>query len=104
LEILASRKVIYRAAFATVSTGGEINRFVRPGLPGMEITAALQWQRMPATGASIFLFLVGPTDTMTFITLGVTGFGVDGRNGSARVTLGCVSGNNLVGARWLSAP
>ena len=37
-----------------------------------------------------------PTDTMTFSLDGVTNFTVQGWNGSAWVTLGTVSGNNLV--------
>ena len=39
---------------------------------------------------------VEPTDTMTFSLYGVTDFTVQGWNGSAWVTLGSVSGNNLV--------
>ena len=39
---------------------------------------------------------VEPTDTMTFSLYGVTDFTVQGWNGSAWVTLGTVSGNNLV--------
>ncbi len=39
---------------------------------------------------------VTPTDTMTFTTYGVTDFTVQGWNGSSWVTLGTVSGNNLV--------
>ena len=39
---------------------------------------------------------VEPTDTMTFTLWGLTDFTVQGWNGSAWVTLGTVSGNNLV--------
>ncbi|MHB8724579.1 MAG: Ig-like domain-containing protein, partial [Casimicrobiaceae bacterium] len=39
---------------------------------------------------------VEPTDTMTFSLYGVTDFTVQGWNGSSWVTLGTVSGNNLV--------
>jgi len=39
---------------------------------------------------------VEPTDTMTFTTWGLTDFTVQGWNGSAWVTLGTVSNNNLV--------
>jgi hypothetical protein len=39
---------------------------------------------------------VDPLDTMTFSLYGVTAFTVQGWNGSAWVTLGSVSGNNLV--------
>ena len=39
---------------------------------------------------------VEPTDTMTFSVYGITAFTVQGWNGSAWVTLGSVSGNNLV--------
>jgi len=39
---------------------------------------------------------VEPTDTMTFSLYGITDFNVQGWNGSAWVTLGTVSGNNLV--------
>jgi len=39
---------------------------------------------------------VEPTDTMTFSLYGITAFTVQGWNGSAWVTLGTVSGNNLV--------
>ena len=39
---------------------------------------------------------VEPTDTMTFSLYGITDFTVQGWNGSAWVTLGTVSGNNLV--------
>ena len=39
---------------------------------------------------------VEPTDTMTFSLYGITAFTVQGWNGSAWVTLGSVSGNNLV--------
>jgi hypothetical protein len=39
---------------------------------------------------------VEPSDTQTFSLFGVTDFTVDGWNGSAWVTLGSVSGNNLV--------
>ena len=39
---------------------------------------------------------VEPTDTMTFSLYGVTAFTVQGWNGSTWVTLGSVSGNNLV--------
>jgi hypothetical protein len=39
---------------------------------------------------------VSPTDTMTFSTWGVTGFNVDGWNGSAWITLGTVPSNDLV--------
>jgi len=39
---------------------------------------------------------VEPTDTMTFTQYGVTDFQVQGWNGTAWVTLGTVSGNNLV--------
>ena len=39
---------------------------------------------------------IEPTDTLTFSLYGVTDFTVQGWNGSAWVTLGTVSGNNLV--------
>jgi hypothetical protein len=39
---------------------------------------------------------VEPTDTMTFTLYGITAFTVQGWNGSSWVTLGSVSGNNLV--------
>ena len=39
---------------------------------------------------------IEPTDTMTFTTWGLTDFTVQGWNGTAWVTLGTVSGNNLV--------
>ena len=39
---------------------------------------------------------IEPTDTLTFSTWGVTGFTVQGWNGSAWITLATVSGNNLV--------
>jgi hypothetical protein len=39
---------------------------------------------------------VEPTDTMTFSLYGITAFTVQGWSGSAWVTLGTVSGNNLV--------
>ncbi len=39
---------------------------------------------------------VEPTDTTTFSLYGITAFTVQGWNGSAWVTLGSVSGNNLV--------
>ena len=39
---------------------------------------------------------VEPSDTMTFTTYGVTDFTVQGWNGASWVTLGSVSGNNLV--------
>lgn len=39
---------------------------------------------------------VEPTDTMTFTKYGLTAFQVQGWNGSSWVTLGTVSGNNLV--------
>ena len=39
---------------------------------------------------------VEPTDTLTFSLYGVTGFTVQGWNGSSWVTLATVSGNNLV--------
>ena len=39
---------------------------------------------------------IEPTDTLTFNTYGVTGFTVQGWDGSAWVTLATVSGNNLV--------
>jgi Bacterial Ig-like domain (group 3) len=39
---------------------------------------------------------IEPTDTMTFTTWGLTDFTVQGWNGTAWVTLGSVSGNNLV--------
>ncbi len=39
---------------------------------------------------------VEPTDTMTFSLYGITAFTVQGWNGSTWVTLGSVSGNNLV--------
>ena len=39
---------------------------------------------------------VEPTDTMTFSLYGITDFTVQGWNGAAWVTLGTVSGNNLV--------
>ncbi len=39
---------------------------------------------------------IEPTDTLTFKTWGVTGFTVQGWDGSAWVTLATVSGNNLV--------
>ena len=39
---------------------------------------------------------VEPTDTMTFSLYGITAFQVQGWNGTAWVTLGSVSGNNLV--------
>jgi hypothetical protein len=39
---------------------------------------------------------VEPTDSMTFTTYGIVDFSVQGWNGSAWVTLGTVSGNNLV--------
>jgi len=39
---------------------------------------------------------IEPTDTMTFSQYGLTDFNVQGWNGSAWVTLGTVSGNNLV--------
>ncbi len=39
---------------------------------------------------------VEPTDTMTFSLYGITAFTVQGWNGSAWVSLGSVSGNNLV--------
>ena len=39
---------------------------------------------------------IEPTDTLTFTQYGVTDFTVQGWNGSAWVTLGSVSGNNLV--------
>jgi hypothetical protein len=39
---------------------------------------------------------VQPTDTMTFSLYGITAFQVQGWNGSSWVTLGIVSGNNLV--------
>ncbi|HET7778266.1 MAG TPA: Ig-like domain repeat protein, partial [Rudaea sp.] len=43
-----------------------------------------------------FLEPVEPTDTMTFTKYGLTAFSVQGWNGSTWVTLGSVSGNNLV--------
>jgi streptogramin lyase len=43
-----------------------------------------------------YLSPVEPTDTMTFTQYGVTDFQVQGWNGAAWVTLGAVSGNNLV--------
>ena len=43
-----------------------------------------------------YLSPVEPTDTMTFSVWGITAFNVQGWNGSAWVTLGTVSGNNLV--------
>ncbi|HEX3098784.1 MAG TPA: hypothetical protein VHQ02_13770 [Usitatibacter sp.] len=46
---------------------------------------------------------VEPTDTMTFTSFGVTAFDVQGWNGSGWVTLGSVSGNNLV-KRTVSFP
>ncbi|HEX3096266.1 MAG TPA: Ig-like domain repeat protein [Usitatibacter sp.] len=46
---------------------------------------------------------VEPTDTMTFTSFGVTDFDVQGWNGSAWVTLGSVTGNNLV-KRTVSFP
>jgi hypothetical protein len=39
---------------------------------------------------------IEPTDTLTFNTYGITGFTVQGWDGSAWVTLATVSGNNLV--------
>ena len=39
---------------------------------------------------------IEPTDTLTFSTYGVTGFTVQGWDGSAWVTIATVSGNNLV--------
>jgi hypothetical protein len=39
---------------------------------------------------------VEPTDTMTFSLYGITDFTVQGWNGTAWITLGTVSGNNLV--------
>ncbi len=39
---------------------------------------------------------IEPTDTLTFSLYGITAFAVQGWNGSAWVTLGSVSGNNLV--------
>jgi hypothetical protein len=39
---------------------------------------------------------IEPTDNMTFTTWGLTDFTVQGWNGTAWVTLGTVSGNNLV--------
>jgi hypothetical protein len=39
---------------------------------------------------------VEPTDTMTFSLYGITDFTVQGWNGTAWITLGSVSGNNLV--------
>ncbi len=45
-----------------------------------------------------------PTDTMTFLRYGLTSFNVQGWNGSAWVTLGSVSGNNLVKRTVAFAP
>ncbi|HEX3098785.1 MAG TPA: PQQ-binding-like beta-propeller repeat protein [Usitatibacter sp.] len=39
---------------------------------------------------------IEPTDTLTFTSFGLTAFDVQGWNGSAWVTLGSVTGNNLV--------
>ncbi|MBL0037725.1 MAG: hypothetical protein IPP36_02645 [Nitrosomonadales bacterium] len=39
---------------------------------------------------------IEPTDSLTFNTYGVTGFTVQGWNGSTWITLATVSGNNLV--------
>jgi hypothetical protein len=47
---------------------------------------------------------VEPTDTQTFSLYGVTDFTVQGWNGSAWVTLGTVSGNNLVKRTVLFSP
>jgi hypothetical protein len=47
---------------------------------------------------------VEPTDTMTFTRYGLTSFQVQGWNGSSWVTLGSVSGNNLVKRTLSFAP
>jgi hypothetical protein len=51
-----------------------------------------------------FLNPVEPTDSMTFSLYGLTSFQVQGWNGSSWVTLGTVSGNNLVKRTVAFAP
>ena len=47
---------------------------------------------------------VDPSDTMTFASFGVTAFVVEGWNGSAWISLGTVSGNNLVKRKVTFSP